>query len=56
MKNIFFMVMAAMVVSLTACTNNAEQTEESVNEPVDCGVVDSTQEFYPAADSTTTAQ
>jgi len=56
MKNIFFMVMAAMVVSLTACTNNAEQTEESVAEPVDSAVVDSTQEFYPAADSTTTAQ
>jgi len=54
MKNIFFMVM--VVVSLTACTNNAEQTDELVTEPVDSAVVDSTQEFSPAVDNTTTAQ
>lgn len=55
MKNIFFIAMVAMAVSFTACTNNAEQTE-LVAEPVDSAVVDSTEELYPAVDSTATAQ
>ena len=55
MKNIFFSTMIAMmIVSLTSCSNNAEQVEQTA-EPVDSSVIDSTQEFYPAVDSTTQA-
>jgi hypothetical protein len=54
MKNIFFSTMIAMIVSLTSCSNNAEQVEQTA-EPVDSSVIDSTQELYPAVDSTTEA-
>ena len=55
MKNIFFSTMIAMmVVSLTSCSKNAGQVEQTA-EPVDSSVIDSTQELYPAVDSTTEA-
>ena len=55
MKNMFAMLMLVGLM-LTACNNTTETQTENVAEPVDSAVVDSTVEFFPATDSTTTAQ
>ena len=55
MKNMFAMLMLVGLM-LTACNNTTETQTENVTEPVDTAVVDSTVEFFPATDSTATAQ